>query len=339
MSDVRILVISPNWLGDSLMAMPAMQALRNEYVDAHLVVLTKSHLKDLWGMHDAPDDVLGFPRGNRGTLSAVQQVKAGEFDRTFVLPNSFRAALIPQLAGVAERIGFAGHSRAYLLTDVREAPTDPERRHQMWEYFSILDLTAGGAFETLTPELRVPAAATASIERLGVSRDAPHRVAIMPGAAHGESKRWPDGHFCDVAASLTEHLGAQIVLLGTQQEAEACAFIAERLPENTVNMAGRTSLAELAAALQACSATVANDSGGMHLAAAVGCPVVGIYGITDPARTGPLGSGNRIVSRDGVERSRDLASTSSRATAELSAIRPDIVLDAVNDILETPVTS
>ena len=132
---------------------------------------------------------------------------------------------------------------------------------------------------------------------------------------------------------MVEERDCQVVLLGTRSEQDSCAYIADHFPEHTLNLAGRTSLEELAATLGACTLAIANDSGGMHLAAAVGTPVVGIYGITDPEKTGPLGPANRTIFDPNVVRSRDLARQSALANATLSAIHPERVLQAVHDIL------
>ena len=331
MSDVRILILSPNWLGDSVMAMPALQALRDEYVDAHLAVLTKGHLAALWGMHAAPDELISLDPGNAGMFSAITKVKEGSFDRAFILPNSFRSGLIPYAARIPVRIGMKGHSRALMLTDICEAPRSDSQRHQMWEYFSIAGVAPDAGVGFKGP-LTVPRSAVDSVQRLGLSSQDRPRFALMPGAAYGASKRWPVEYFRELAQSLVEQSDGEIVLLGTRAEAESCASISDLLPNNALNLAGRTSLQELAAALVACSVCIANDSGGMHLAAAVGTPVVGIYGITDPEKTGPLGEPNRIIFDPDIQRSRDLERHSSAAESALRAISPARVLQAVDEL-------
>ncbi|MFT5472829.1 MAG: heptosyltransferase-2 [Candidatus Promineifilaceae bacterium] len=314
------------------MAMPAIQALRDEYVDAHITVLTKAHLGDLWRLHTVADSIIEFGPGHAGTLEAVSRVRQGAFDVAYVMPNSFRSALIPFMGGVPKRTGLSGHSRAFMLNDVVRRADALADQHQAWEYLAIVNLSPNDATE-LRPHLKIEDSARESIQHLGVDFEAPVRIAVMPGAAYGDAKRWPVESFCEVAEALVEKTHGQILLLGTRNEAEACASIVTRLPNNALSLAGRTTIPELAAALDSCALAIANDSGGMHLAAGVRTPVVGIYGITDPAKTGPMGQGHQIVLKDGVVRSRDLQRSSERALAALAAITPEQVVTAALSIL------
>ena len=314
------------------MAMPAIQALREEYVDAHITLLTKTHLGDLWRLHTVADNIIELGPGHAGTLDAVSRVRKGAFDIAYVMPNSFRSALIPFRGGVPKRKGMSGHSRAFMLNDVVPRSDALADQHQAWEYLSIVNLSPNDTTE-LRPDLKIEDSARESIRHLGVDFDAPVRIALMPGAAYGDAKRWPVDSFGEVAETLVEHTHGQILLMGTRNEADACASIVAHLPNNALSLAGRTTIPELAAALESCSLAIANDSGGMHLAAGVQTPVVGIYGITDPVKTGPMGHGHQIVLKEGVARSRDLQRSSERASAALAAITPEQVVAAALSIL------
>jgi heptosyltransferase-2 len=162
-------------------------------------------------------------------------------------------------------------------------------------------------------------------------------VGVLPGAARGDSKRWPSESFAEVASALVKERDVRIALFGTDAERPACDQIARAVGKAACNLAGKTSLVLLAAALGRCRLAVSNDSGGMHLATALGVPVVAVFGLTDPALTGPLGAANRVICGVPAEqRTRDVPRESPEAEAALRSITPDRVLEDACDILESP---
>jgi heptosyltransferase-2 len=206
-----------------------------------------------------------------------------------LLPNSLRSAVEARLAGFEEIAGYAGHARAWLLTTVvRPAPFVYERQHQQHFYRHLVSSAFGVPDES--PKFPL----------LGSGRGvgAAKRLAVCPGAAYGPAKRWPAAYFAQVAAALRSQGGLEVVLLGAPGDREACAEVAAHLP-NVVNKAGATSIAEFMDELRASSLVLCNDSGSMHLAAALGIPTAAIFGSTEPLRTGPLGP-NAIALRHHV---------------------------------------
>ena len=175
---------------------------------------------------------------------------------------------------------------------------------------------------------------------MNISSDAPQGVkdlprpliGLIPGAARGPSKRWPVEHFATLALLLASQKNASLVLFGTEQEKILCDEIFARVPKNALNLAGQTNLETWAASLRHCDAVVCNDSGGMHLASALGIPLIAIYGMTDPSKTGPLGSKAKVI-QDSLARSRDIAEHSHEAEKSLAAIRPERVYEAVQECL------
>ena len=159
-------------------------------------------------------------------------------------------------------------------------------------------------------------------------------MGLLPGAARGPSKQWPPDHFIAVGRQLAARPGCRIVVFGARDEASLCRAVAEGIGPAAITLGGETTLSELAALLGLCRVVVANDSGGMHLAAAAGARVVAVYGLTDPAKTGPIGHGHRIVCAEGRPRSRDIRRNSREAKDALASIRPDRVLEAVMELLE-----
>lgn len=329
----RVLVCGVNWIGDSVMSMPALQAYRRAHPAARITLLIKRSLVPLWKLHGAPDEILPLEEGLRGTFRTVRRVREGQFDEAFVLPHSFRSAFIPWLAGVPVRAGLPGHWRDAMLTRVVRPRAEPGREHQAYEYLDLMAPNAAGA-PLDPPRLRVPdSILTAARERLA-QVPAP-RIGLLPGAARGPAKRWPAGHFVELGRRLAAQDRGGLVVLGVSQEAALCEHVARGIGPAALDLAGQTTLAEWIALLGLCDVVVANDSGGMHLAAAVGTPVVALYGITDPGKTGPLGPACRVLQHSEA-RSRDVPRESPEAIRRLAAITPEQAHEAVAQALAAP---
>ncbi len=332
----RLLLVGVNWIGDTLMAMPAVQALRRRHPEAHLAVLVKPGLAGLWKLHGAPDEILTYTNGVGAAFRAASLIRAGRYDRVYVLPHSIRSALIPFLAGVPHRRGLSGLGRRWLLHEVVQPDQRPDRLHQGFEYAELL--VPEERLRVLeVPQLIIPGPARAEAEAMIGAPPRPW-LAVLPGAARGPAKRWPPENFALVAERWIKETAGSVLLLGGREDGPLCAELASGLGPRAHSLAGRTSLPVWAAALQLADAVVANDSGGMHLAAAVGTPVVAVFGLTDPAQTGPLGSRIRIVQEEG-ERRRDVARASAEAQKRLAAISPERVYQALRDVLGEPAST
>ncbi len=317
-------MVSPGWIGDALMALPALQLFQARHPGTALTVLAKPRLVPLWSLHAAPRRVVAVT----GTWPTVVDLVRGGFSAAYLLPNSVRSALLPWLAAVPERIGLAGQWRRLLLTQVVTPPMDPARQHQAWEYAAVL---APDATVLPPPQLALPAAACAAAAGTIAALPRP-LIGIMPGAARGPAKRWPAERFAEAAKLLSVKLGGSVVIMGGPGDADACAAVAGGVGGGALNLAGATALPEWAALLAQCAVVLCNDSGGMHLAAAVGTPVVAVFGITDPARTGPLGARCRVVQRS-AQRDRAVPRASAEAVAALAAITVPEVVAAAQELL------
>ena len=338
------LIIGVNWLGDSLMTMPAIQAWRRAHPDARLVMLVKPKLKALWTLHPAVDEVWVLPPGVRALAAMVRAARAEKFEAAFVLPHSFRSALVPFLARVPRRIGPPGHGRNWMLTQVVPPRPGTERAHQCFEYSAILGLEGGNEAPRLqlTPELaaraKVLLGASALLGTTGANRRLPARqspgwIAVMPGAAYGPAKRWPAERFAAAGRLLKDRLKCNMVVLGSAEERSLCEAVARGTGPGSLNLAGQTTLPELAAVLAKCVLALTNDSGGMHLATAMDIPVVAVFGITDPARTGPMGAAVRVL-QNSMRRSRDIRRDAPEARASLRRITPEQVVEAAIELLK-----
>ena len=286
---MNLVVLSPNWLGDAVMALPAIADIRRHFAPARLTVAARASVASLFTMVPGVEAVLTLP--GRGGLSALgtwrQDVAAlagGGFDTAVLLPNSWASAYVVYRAGIAERWGLATDLRARWLT--RSAPKPRGAAHQAAYYQALV---AALGIET------GPAYASVHVPH-GTANPVAQRpyVVLAPGAAYGSAKQWPPDRFAELAVMLADR-GQTVVLVGSRADAPTCRAIRHLAtganPDAMVDLSGRTSLAELTAVLAGASAVVSNDSGAMHLAGAVGAPVVAVFGATNERRTAPLVNG------------------------------------------------
>ncbi len=326
----HILVCGVNWVGDTIMTLPALQAYRAAHPDHRITLLIKPGLRALWSLSDVPDHVVLLRAGLRGAWLSGREVARCACDRAYVLPHSLRSASIPWLARVPERIGMPGHQRDWMLTRVTRPGEDLLDRHQAYEYVQLLMPERLHA-PLDPPRLVIPDALR---ERAGAWLDGlpSYRIGVIPGAARGPSKRWPTAHFAELGRRLVAEWGAGLVVLGTADEQDLCETVRSAAGgDRAISLAGRTGLDEWAAVLGACDLVVANDSGGMHVASALGVPVVALYGATNPAKTGPLGARRRILQNSAVRR-RDIARHSRAAQETLASITPDQAFEACEQL-------
>ena len=301
----RVVVRAPNWLGDIVMAMPAIAAVRAAHPTAHLAVASPAAFADLCAAIPGVDGVVPLPgSGIRAIGAHVEALKAGAFDLAILLTNSFATALAASRAGIAERWGYRRDLRGRLLT--RAVPPRPGRKgsaatpagpHHSAYYLRLVtslgmppvDATGMGV------AVRAPAPAVeraaALLAESGVGA-ATRLVGFAPGAAYGSAKRWPPERVAAAIAGVTGR-GARAVLVGAASDREIARAIQSALDPAAraavVDLVGRTDLATLMAVLARCATVVANDSGAMHVASAVGRPVVAIFGPTDERATAPMG--------------------------------------------------
>ena len=295
-ASVNVLVVAPAWVGDMVMAHCLVPGLveRGAEVDFLAPMATAdlaTRMPGVAGVHriHAQHGRLGL----RERHAAAKRLRRRGFEHAIVLPNSYKSALTPLLAGIPRRTGFRGEFRYGLLNDMRQL--DGERWPRMVDRFAAL-----ADVEPQAPALRFDGAARHRIaERHGLARRGlpPQRplIALCPGADYGSAKRWPLQRFQELAR-LCANAGAGVWVVGGSQDAEAGAAIAAATA--AVNLAGRTSLLEAVDLLSAASAVVSNDSGLMHIAAALGVPVAAVYGSTSPAFTPPLSAQAAIIERE-----------------------------------------
>lgn len=295
----RIVVIAPNWLGDAVMALPAVADVRRHFAAAHLAIAGRPSVVPLFTMVKGVDEIVTLPGGGgfralRGWRHDVDALAAGRFDTAILLPNSFATAWTASRAAVAERWGFATDLRGRLLT--RAIPKLRRYGHQR-EYYQALTTALG--IEAGQPYAVVTADgdhARELLREIGLDVDEPF-VVFAPGAAYGRAKQWLPERFAELATLIINELGWSVVMVGSKADRPACEEILDRLPatgtrmNRLIDFSGKSDLASLAGVLSVARAVVSNDSGAMHLAGAVGARVVAIFGATNERRTAPLTSG------------------------------------------------
>lgn len=337
-----ILVCGPNWLGDSIMAMPSVQAFKTRYPRSSITLLVKESLAPLWRMNPDVAAIIPLKKNLRGVLEASRVVKAGCFDEAFVLSHSFRSAVIPFLQRIPLRFGLAGYGRGPLLTHPVNRNGECKTKHMLFEYMDVMGLMVEDRVQM--PQLALPHEALSSAwqrlyssdwiyrDRRSTEKEVLPLVGLVPGAARGPSKQWPASHFVTLGQRLVRGGNHRVMVLGGPEEKELGERITGEIGPEALNVAGGTTIEEFAALLSMCNAVVANDSGGTHLAAAVGVPVAAIYGITDPAVTGPIGEGHRIIQNGVDHKDRRIEKVSHEAEEVLESIRPERVLEAVMEL-------
>jgi heptosyltransferase-2 len=286
----RIVVRAPNWLGDVVMSLAALRDIRRHFPKARIEMLARESVSSVYGAVPEIDAV----RTSRGVREDGRALR-GEFDLALLLPNSFGTALAPWLAGIPERWGYATDMRSLLLTRRTRVPKSVRGQSQVYYYRAML---AGVGIDTSAPPdaaLRCPD----EWRRRGAAlTGGSPTIALSPGAAFGTAKRWLPERFAAAADALGRRRGASAVIVGTAKERPLGEWIAERMTVPTRVLCGQTTLPELVGILAASQLLLTNDSGSMHVAAALGTPLVAVFGPTDWRETSPFGARTAVVRED-----------------------------------------
>lgn len=300
---MKILVRATNWIGDAIMSIPALQAIHQRWPEAEITILARPWVAELYRGQDFAHriEALTAHSGNPMAIErAARSLRAEQYDCAVLLQNAFSAAWLAWRARIPERIGYARNGRGILLTKAIPVPKRDEiAAHEAYYYLALVQ--RAGWLETIPKveriSLRVSTegseAAEARLRDAGLVAGK-RRIAIAPGAAFGSAKCWPAERFAAVADALVEDFGVDVVLFGAPSEIDICRKIMERMCHQAASFAGKTSIGELPALFSRCHLFVGNDSGAMHVAAAVGVPVVAVFGSTDPDGTASV-TGRRAI--------------------------------------------
>lgn len=284
----RILIRAPNWLGDCVMSMPAVQRIRERFPDAHIGLLAREKVIELWRNNPHLNE--------RIPLADLGSVRDARFEMAILFPNSFRVAWEAWRAAIPRRIGYDGDWRRPLLTDV--IPGNPRHlpavRHLISHYLSFARFL-GGSDELTAPRIVVDESELREADRLVGAPGTRQLCALAPSAEYGPAKRWPAERFIETAKRLAAEQNVKWVVLGGPNDLPVCNPITAAIGESAINLVGKTNLRQLCAVLARCRLLLTNDSGAMHVGYAVGTKVLALFGSTEPSATGPVGEGHVVV--------------------------------------------
>jgi heptosyltransferase-2 len=296
---MKILIRATNWVGDAILALPALRAVRKRFSDAEIAIVARPYVADLYRDQGICNQLIAYdPKGLHAGISGrerlASELRAEKFDVALLLQNAFDAAWLAWRAKIPARIGYARDGRSLLLTKAVPVPGPGEiPAHEKFYYLELLrragwlDTVADESFISLHVPEEKRRSADEFLRKSGVRQGA-MRIAIGAGASYGSAKCWPPSRFAEVANRWQSKADADVMLFGTSAEASVSAAISAELRQPPIDLTGKTAIGDLPALLSQCHLFIGNDSGGMHVAAAVGLPVVAVFGSTDPFGTAPV---------------------------------------------------
>ena len=296
---MKILIRATNWVGDAIMALPALRAVHGRFPDANISILARPYVADIYRGQKICDELISYdPKGAHAGLFGrerlAKELRKQKFDIALLLQNAFDAAWLAWRAGIPERVGYARDGRSLLLTKKVPVPKHDEiPAHEQFYYLELLrragwvDSLPGESFIELDVSEEHRRQAEETLLSAGARPNA-IRIAIGAGASYGSAKCWPPDRFAGCVNHFRLHTDVDVILFGTAAEQKVSDAIAAGIRGPSLSLVGKTAIAALPALLSRCQLFVGNDSGAMHVAAAVGLPVVAIFGPTDPHGTAPV---------------------------------------------------
>ncbi|MBW6485769.1 MAG: lipopolysaccharide heptosyltransferase II [Syntrophobacterales bacterium] len=301
----RLLIRGTNWIGDVVMTLPALAAIRARWPQARIAVLAKPWVAEVYRLSNQIDEVIIFEEPGRhagalGKLRLAKELRGKGFDCAILLQNAIEAALLAKLAAIPRRAGYNSDGRGFLLThSVRR--TAAVRRVRQSEYYLEMVRALGCRPVEREPRLQTgedyAVLAESLFSRFGIAESG-KLIGISPGAAYGPAKRWFPDRFAAVADSLNEEFKAQAIVFGSKADQPSAAEVQKSAHHQLIDVAGKTNLQEAIALIARCDIFLSNDSGLMHVAGALGIPTVAIFGSTNPATTSPAGAKSVVIHHD-----------------------------------------
>lgn len=295
-----------NWVGDTAITIPALREVRLLLPHAHITLATRAGTAGLLTDADFIDDLLiSHDESWKSIPSEIQKWKRGNFDLAVLFPNSFQTALIPALARVPLRFGYATQGRRFLLTHPLATPEWRNERHEVYYYLNLTSALETMLRKNSGPANRDPdfgltvsdersAQARAALRALGVAEGRP-LVALCPGSINSRAKRWPAERYAALGDLLIAELDAEVLLIGSANEQDVSLAVAKQMRRQPAIATGSSSLAEVTAILNLADLLITNDTGPAHIAAALGRPTIVIFGPTNPLTTRPFSANSEII--------------------------------------------
>jgi heptosyltransferase-2 len=337
----RILIRSTNWVGDAILTTPAIRAIRKKFPHSEITILAKPWVVPVFEENPHVDHIMTYDSNDRhkgwpGKLKLIREIRKRRFDLAILFQNAIEAAMIAFLSRIPLRLGYDTDRRSLFLTHSVPVTRNAKFKnvHETDYYLGILTpfgLTPDGTGLTLKISKSNHRAADAFLTRYGISKN-DQIVVINPGATYGSAKRWFPERYAALADKIRKCYGAHILVVGSPGEKEIGREVTTLIKNSAVNLCGRTTLGEVMALIDRCHLFITNDSGLMHVAAALGIPLVAIFGPTNPQTTGPISPKSRIV-RAPVSCSPCLQPVCPTDHRCMKEIKVDTVLDVVRTLL------
>ena len=301
----NILIRGTNWIGDVIMTLPAVAAIRETCPDATISVLAKPWVAELYRICTDVDAVIPYEsisehKGTTGIIRLARKLRLSSYDGAILLQNAIEAAIITWLAGIPIRGGYNSDGRGLLLTHSVRRTKEIRRIHQIYYYLEMvkaLGFTSSEVNINLAVDDEYRSAAEVILKQYHVEKTA-ITIGIAPGATYGPAKMWFADRFAVVADALADEFSARIILFGSSADRYTTDSVQRHARNDCINLAGETSLKEAIAAISRCDLFISNDSGLMHLAGALGIPLVAIFGSTNPRTTSPVGERSVVIHKD-----------------------------------------
>ena len=299
----RVLVRATNWVGDVIMSLPALEVIRENFPSSSITVLARPWVIPLFENHPAVDSVIPYRKSQgafayfRELMRTAKLLRNNEYDLAILFQNAFEAAFLAYLGRITFRVGYSGDGRGFLLTHRIVKAEEILKVHQV-EYYLALLRAMKWEGNSREPHLYVSqedmAEAKSLLHAKGIVAG-DYVLGLSPGALFGDAKRWPADRFARVGDLAAERWDAKVIVLGSENEMHICKALCESMAYEPYNLCGQTSLGVAIGLVGHCHFFVTNDSGLMHIAAALGVPTLAVFGSTDPVATGPRGPKTRIV--------------------------------------------
>jgi heptosyltransferase II len=296
---MKILIRATNWVGDAIMALPALRIVRRRFPEAEIAIVARPYVADIYRDQQICDRLIPYdPRGSHAGFFGRERLAAElrdlKFDVALLLQNAFDAAWLVWRANIPERIGYARDARSFLLTNAVPVPARGEiPAHEKYYYLELL--RRAGWLNSVPDENSIDliiseekrSNAEEFLSRSGARRGVV-RIAFGPGASYGSARCWPPSRFAQLANQLQSQMDSDVILFGTAAESVVSNAISAEMRRPPIDLTGKTAIADLPAFLSQCHLFIGNDSGAMHVAASAGLPIVAVFGPTDPLGTAPV---------------------------------------------------
>lgn len=298
----KILIRATNWVGDAILTIPAVDSIRATYPRAHIAVLAKPWVADIYKLFTGIDEIIIYEKkydNVLGVLRLARELKKKNFDLAILLQNAIEAAIISAAAGIPLRAGYNSDGRGFLLTHRVQRNKEIKKLHQIDYYLEMIKtLGCVSVNKEMHLETKINRLDAQNVIQKYLPDHVGPVVGIAPGAIYGPAKRWFPARFAKVADKIADEFDCRIILLGGKSDWDAAEEVRRLTQTSVFNLAGKTSLKEAVFLISQCRLFISNDSGLMHVAGALNIPTIAIFGSTNPQTTSPAGNQSVVIQRE-----------------------------------------